>query len=77
MKAYACNNEPRPLAGAVTHQAQAGWGGTFRDGQGRPHRAPVMVDIHHVMSTDCRYDAQQNDPRCAGCQHIKQGEQTA
>lgn len=74
MNFYACHNKPRPVAGAITHQAQSGWGRTFRDGQGRPHRAPVMVDIEHVMSTECMYDKPTTDARCAGCQHIKQDE---
>lgn len=67
---YGCLNAPRPAAGAATHLAQAGWSDTFRDGFGAPHRTPVMVEIHHVMTTECQYTKQHAaDPGCAGCQH--------
>jgi hypothetical protein len=70
-KPYGCHNQPRPVAGTNTHQAQAGWSKTIRDDRGNPHRHPIMMDIEHVMSTDCRYDASTTDPRCSGCKHIK------
>lgn len=66
---YGCHNLPRPVAGAVTHLAQAGW-----RVDGRPlSREPVMVPIHHVMTTTCQFDKSTTDPSCAGCHHIKQG----
>lgn len=72
VRPYGCHNKPRPVAGAVTHQAQAGWA-VFRDGYNRPCPVPVYIDIKHVMSTECRYDASAKDARCTGCQHINQG----
>lgn len=66
-----CFNKPRPVAGAVTHLAQAGWSETFRDGFGAPHRTPILVDIKHVMTTECQYTLTTPDPACAGCVHEK------
>lgn len=68
---YACHNRPRPVAGAITHQAQDGWRmHNIHDGA-VTIRSAVPVDIRHVMSTDCRYDASATDPGCAGCEHAK------
>lgn len=64
-----CHNKPRPVASAVTHQAQAGWSVTFRDGFGTPQRVPVYVDVRHVMTTECQYTKTTPDPRCSGCVH--------
>lgn len=69
-RVYGCHNQPRPVAGAVTHQAQAGWGVVLLKGNGCvPVRVPFMVDIRHIMSTDCRYDKSATDPCCRACQY--------
>lgn len=68
---YACHNKPRPVDGAVTHRGQDGWRDTIDHDNVMPTRIPVMVDIRHTMSTDCRYDASTTDARCAGCEHVK------
>lgn len=77
---YGCHNKPRPVTGAVTHQAQDGWQYVdvlcaipYESPRDEPTRIPVMVDIKHTMSTECRYDASAKDARCTGCQHINQG----
>lgn len=76
-QAYSCHNNLRPVAGAVTHVAQSGWkSAAIKDVHGDMHhtRIPVMVPIKHTMSTTCQYDKGTTDPRCAGCEHIKQGD---
>lgn len=65
---YGCHNKPLPTTGK-TYVAQSGWSETFRDGFGAPCRVPVYVDVPHVMSTECRYDASATDRMCAGCGH--------
>ena len=70
-----CYDLPRPVAGAVTHIAQNGWGATYYDREGNPMRGPVYVEIRHVMSADCQYTIRTHDPRCGGCAHeVKKGE---
>lgn len=69
-KPYGCHNQPRPVAGAVTHLAQSGYEEPVDENWGWFSRKPRYVEIHHTMSTDCRYDKSTTDPRCAGCQHI-------
>lgn len=61
---YGCHNQPRPVAGAVTHVAQDGWHG----GADSLFRSLKLVEIRHVMSTACAYDKRAEDRRCAGCQ---------
>jgi len=63
---YACNGRPRPTE-ATTHVAQSGWR-QYEEG-GKPVKVPVFETIPHRLSTDCRYDASQNDPKCQGCGH--------
>lgn len=70
---YACWNNPRPVAGAVTHQAQAGWAPGFTIGDITVQRAPLYVDVIHRFEPGCQYDKNATDPRCAGCEHITKG----
>lgn len=65
MKSYGCHNLPRPTE-TTTHPAQDGW---FYDASGMT-RKPRIVQIQHVMTTECRYDKTDTDPCCAGCVHI-------
>lgn len=65
---YGCYNAPRPVAGEVTHQGQNGW----VPKHGNWHymtREPIIVDIVHVMSTDCQYSILTEDKACIGCAH--------
>lgn len=71
VRIYGCHNKPRPIAGGITHVAQSGWTDSRLDFRGNICRQPVYIDIKHTMSTECRYDKQANDPRCAGCKNIK------
>lgn len=63
-----CYNKPRPIAGAVTHWAQAGWR-EVHAGWLNIERVPVWTPIKHVMTTDCQYTKTTPDPLCAGCVH--------
>lgn len=65
---YGCHNQPRPTS-AHSYPAQDGW---FYDESGMT-RKPQIVQIHHVMTTDCQYSQTTVDAGCAGCQH-NQGE---
>lgn len=71
MKPYACHNRPRPTAGGSAYLAQDGWQIDPEAARPEPYvtRLPVLKEIPHVMSVDCRYDAALTDPRCAGCIH--------
>lgn len=60
-KHYACHSRPRPTAETTTRM-QAGWKPTLLGS-----REAVMVDVPHVMSTGCMYEANKPDPRCADC----------
>lgn len=66
-----CHNLPRPVAGAITHFAQAGWTGVNWGESGKLTREQVVVPIRHVMTTACQYTKTTPDPRCAGCVHEK------
>lgn len=70
-----CHNRPRPTA-ATSYQAQAGWeyrnvlcAEPYEAPRDEPTRIPVLVDIPHVMSTECRYDASATDQGCVACVH--------
>ena len=67
VRLYGCHDAPRPVAGSITHYAQAGWTYLAEN----KTRIPVMVPIYHTMSTECHYDKQHDDKRCLGCTHIR------
>lgn len=75
---YGCHNKSRDF-GPI--KAQAGWTdeitianyndyGRYEETSELPNsRMPVMIDIPHTMSKDCRYDLSGTDPKCKGCRH--------
>jgi hypothetical protein len=71
MNGYACNNQPRPVAGEITHLAQDGYHPPVAAGNGRYTRGPRWIEARHVFTTACQYDQGTTDQRCAGCEHIK------
>lgn len=70
---YACNGKPRPTSSTAYH-AQDGWDYKSYGGSVALSRSPRIVEIKHVMSTDCLYQESATDKRCAGCQHIQKGQ---
>lgn len=62
---YGCHSKPRPVAGAVTHYAPAGYTGV--PGCGPAGLTPIHRPIYHVMTTECKYDRSAADSRCNGC----------
>lgn len=61
---YSCHNKPREVP---AYFAQDGYHEAAQCHDGTFCRAARHIVVQHVMSTDCRYDRAQTDPRCAGC----------
>ncbi len=71
MNPYGCHNRPRPVAGAITHWAQAGW--IESDLKCVHKREPHWVPVRMTMTAHCVVGTKPEvlkDPRCAGCKHI-------
>lgn len=67
---YGCWNQPRPQQGK-TYIAQDGWD-EKRNPDGTLTRTPIWIEINGTFgTTDCMYDAAQEDQHCAGCTSMK------
>jgi hypothetical protein len=61
-KRYGCWGKGKQSVGYYAKDRAYRGNGTFSE---------QLVFIHHVMTTDCRYDLHTTDPRCTDCPATK------
>lgn len=79
---YGCHSLPRPTA-ETTYLAQSGWqymevlySVPYESPRDEFTRVPELVEVKHVMSTACMYDASGSDAQCKGCPHANQQQES-